>query len=101
MLCAMALLPILFMSGVAQAVDPPTNIRIEQNVLLWDDVPGANKYNIYYFTHPSAEDVGNSIQYRATVDGRNKYLPTEVGFLHCGDSRIKQPGQSRIFRADR
>ena len=79
-LCALALLPTMLMSGAAHAVDPPTNIRIEQNVLLWDDVPGANKYNIYYFTHPSAEDTGNSIQYRATVDGRNEYLPTEAGF---------------------
>jgi len=47
-----ALLLGTFVSTHTLALDPPSNIRIEDGDLLWDPVPDVNEYLIYYFNGP-------------------------------------------------
>jgi len=46
LLCFLGVQTLLY-CGYAYAVDPPVNIRLENNRLLWDDVAGVSKYDIY------------------------------------------------------
>jgi len=42
-----------FLSTPAFALDPPSNIRIEDGNLLWDPVADVSEYFVYYFDGPS------------------------------------------------
>jgi len=77
LLCILALLPALLLSGHAYAVDPPANIRVEQNLLLWDDVAGSSKYNIYFFNSSATGANGDFI---TTVVGANEFELSMAGF---------------------
>ncbi len=61
-LVAISLLCTLHSSNVL-ALDPPTNIRLEDGVLHWDAVAGASEYHIYYFDGPipSSTVLGNFV----------------------------------------
>jgi len=73
----LVLLPALLLSSHAHAVDPPANIRVEQNVLLWDDVAGASKYNIYFFNSAATGANGDFV---TTVVGADGFVLSETGF---------------------
>ena len=49
------------------AVDPPQNIRIEGNVLQWDEVENAVNYNVYFLEGPVV-DTTQSPRYVDTVN---------------------------------
>ena len=57
-------------------IDPPENIRIEQNLLVWDDVPGVTAYDIYFLSsdHPNANGT-----YFNTVVNANEYALNRQG----------------------
>ena len=66
-------------AGSVLAVDPPENVRLEDNVLRWDPVANAINYNIYLLSGPV---VDNSVSplYVATVDNVLEFSPTMEGF---------------------
>lgn len=59
-MCLALLFNLLFLSE-AYALDPPANIRLDGADLMWDEVPGANEYHLYYFDSPipSSTVLGN------------------------------------------
>lgn len=63
------------------AVDPPQNIRIENNVLLWDEVENAVNYNIYFLDGPVVDNTQTPL-YLETVDVGLEFNPnpTTDGF---------------------
>ena len=65
--------------GSVFAVEPPDNIRLEDNVLSWDSVENAVNYNVYFLSGPV---VDNSVtpRYAATVDNVLEYRPIMDGF---------------------
>jgi len=80
-------------TGSVFAVDPPENIRLEDNVLRWDPVENAVNYNVYFLTGPV---VDNSVTplYAATVDSVLEFRPTMDGFytvvtVAVGDSGLE------------
>ncbi len=48
----------------AETLEPPSSIRLENGTLMWDQVPGATEYLIYYFDGPvpSSTVQGNYLQ---------------------------------------
>lgn len=66
-------------AGGVFAVDPPENIRLENDILRWDPVENAVNYNVYLLSGPV---VDNSVspQYAATVDNVLEFLPTLDGY---------------------
>jgi len=50
-------------------VEPPTNIRLDGNVLRWDEVAGVSKYNIYRLSSARPNPNGT---YPAKVVGANE-----------------------------
>jgi len=70
------LLPALLLSGHAHAVDAPGNIRLEQNLLLWDEVAGAAKYDIYLLSSTTLNASGT---YLTTVVGVSEYELSSAG----------------------
>lgn len=77
LICMLALLPALLFSGHAFAVDAPGNIRVEQNMLLWDDVDGASKYNIYFFNSSATGANGDFV---TTVADGTEFELSMAGF---------------------
>ena len=65
--------------GSVFAVDPPENIRLEDNVLRWDSVENAVNYNVYFLSGPV---VDNSVSplYAATIDSVLEFRPILDGF---------------------
>lgn len=63
------------------AVDPPQNIRIEGNVILWDEVENAVNYNVYFLEGPVV-DTTQSPRYVDTVNFGLEFNlnPTTDGF---------------------
>ncbi len=76
LICFFALLPALLFSGHAQAVEPPANIRLEQNVLMWDAVDSVSKFDIYLLTNLGPNANGD---YVATVVDANEYTLSSPG----------------------
>lgn len=66
-------------AGSVFAINPPENIRLEDNVLRWDAVEDAANYNVYYLSGPV---VDNSVtpRYVATVGNVREFRPTTDGF---------------------
>ena len=80
-------------AGSVIAVDPPGNIRLEDNVLRWDPVTNAVNYNVYFLTGPVV-DTTVSPRYAATVDNILEFRPTMDGFytvvtVAVGDSGLE------------
>jgi len=68
------------LSSAAYAVDPPSNIRIENSLLMWDNVPqSSNIYNIYFIDAPVV-DYRVSPRYITTVTGENQFRPSTPGY---------------------
>lgn len=66
-------------AGSVFAVDPPENIRLEDNVLRWDPVENAINYNVYLLTGPVVDNTVTPL-YAATVDTVLEYSPTMEGY---------------------
>ena len=66
-------------TGSVFAVDPPENIRLEDNVLRWDPVENAVNYNVYLLSGPVV-DTTVTPRYAATVDNVLEFSPTMEGF---------------------
>lgn len=66
-------------TGSVFAVDPPDNIRLEDDVLRWDPVEGAVNYNVYLLSGPVVDNTVTP-QYAATVDSVLEFRPTLDGF---------------------
>ena len=66
-------------AGSVFAVDPPQNIRIENNVLLWDAVDNALNYNVFFLTGPVVDN-SQTPRYVTTVENVLEFRPTTDGF---------------------
>ena len=66
-------------TGSVLAVDPPENIRLENNVLLWDPVENAVNYNVYFLSGPVVDTTVSPL-YAATVTNVLEFSPTMNGF---------------------
>lgn len=66
-------------AGSAFAVDPPENIRLEDNVLRWDPVANAVNYNVYFLSGPVVDTTVSPL-YAATVSDILEFRPTMDGF---------------------
>ena len=66
-------------AGSVFAVDPPENIRLEDNVLRWDPVENAVNYNIYLLSGPVVDNTVTPL-YAATVENPLEFRPTMEGF---------------------
>ncbi len=105
--CTIILLLTIFSLGHASsvfAVDPPQNIRIENNVLIWDEVENAVNYNIYFLTGPVVDttqsplyietvDIGLAFSPNPTTDGFYTVVTVAVGdngleFSDVGDGVV-------------
>lgn len=80
-------------SGSIFAVDPPENIRLEDNVLSWDPVENAVNYNVYLLSGPVV-DASVTPLYVATVDNVLEFSPTMDGYytvvsVVLGDSGLE------------
>jgi len=76
LLCFLVVLQALLYGSYAHAIDPPANIRLEQNLLLWDDVADASKYDIYLLSSAGSNANGT---YLTTVVGANEYALSTAG----------------------
>ncbi len=106
LLLVVGILQALLYSGYAHAIDAPENIRLEQNRLLWDEVDGISKYDIYLLNvdHPNANGT-----YLESVEGVNEYVLSASGVytvvtaspdgefsaLHSGARVVYDTGVSR------
>lgn len=66
-------------AGSVFAVEPPDNIRLEDNVLRWDPVENAVNYNVYFLSGPVVDNTVSPL-YAATVDSVLEFRPTMDGF---------------------
>jgi len=69
----------LWHTGSVFAVEPPENIRLEDNVLRWDPVENAVNYNVYFLSGPVVDNTVTPL-YAATVDNVLEFRPTMDGF---------------------
>ncbi len=58
------------------AIDAPSNIRLEENLLVWDDVAGVSTYDIYLLSSVSPNANGT---YLETVVNANEYALSTAG----------------------
>lgn len=66
-------------TGSVFAVDPPQNIRLENNVLRWDATDNGAKYNIYFLSGPVVNN-GVTPVYVTTITNVLEFRPTTDGF---------------------
>lgn len=66
-------------TGSVFAVDPPENIRLEDNVLRWDPVANAVNYNVYFLSGPVVDSTVSPL-YATTVSDILEFRPTMDGF---------------------
>lgn len=103
LLCLIVLLSAFPLSGYAQSVDAPENIRIEQNLLVWDNVVAATKYDVYLLSSTGLNANGT---YLTTVVGANEYalsnegIYTVVSVTTDGEYSTLESGGRAVFNSE-